>query len=155
MSTETQQAIEIGGTPTSIPQQNLEEKVCQIFKAINVSVDKSDTDDCHRLRDKEWTIVKFLRRKDCKQVLRCKKDLQSINMSILIFQREPNCSLMKVYVLTMKGLWVIRKKMWNRKRIHSFFTANGTIKFRFEEHGPGNVVTHQQDLEDLVDIDAL
>ena len=79
-------------------------------------------------------------------------------MSMLIFQREPNCSLMKVYVLTMKGLWVIRKKMWNRKRIHSFFTANGTIKFRFEEHGPGNVVTHQQDLEDLfpdVDIDAL
>ena len=55
----------------------------------------------------------------------------------------------------MKGLWVIRKKMWNRKRRHSFFTANGTIKFRFEEHGPGNVVTHQQDLEDLVDIDAL
>ena len=53
MSTETQQAIEIGGTPTSIPQQNLEEKVCQISKAINVSVDKTDTDDCHRLRDKE------------------------------------------------------------------------------------------------------
>ena len=48
--------------------------------------------------------------------------------------------------------------MWNRKRIHSFFTANSTIKFRLEEHGPGNVVTHQQDLEDLfpdVDIDAL
>ena len=57
-----------------------------------------------------------------------------------------------------KGLWVICKKMWNRKRIHSSFTANGIIKFRFEEHGPVNVVTHQQDLKGLfpdVDIDAL
>ena len=83
MSTETQQATQIAGIPTSIPQQNLEEKVCRIFKAINVSVDKSDIDDCHRLRDKERTIVKFLRCKDCKQVLRCKKDLRSINMSNL------------------------------------------------------------------------
>ena len=42
--------------------------------------------------------------------------------------------------------------------IHSFFTGNSIIKFRFEEHGPINVVTHQQDLKDLfpdVDIDAL
>ena len=57
-----------------------------------------------------------------------------------------------------KGLWVICKKLWNRKRIHSSFTANGIIKFRFEEHGPVNVVTHQQDLKGLfpdVDIDAL
>ena len=42
-----------------MPQQNLEEKVCQIFKAIGVSVDKNDIDDCHRLRDKERTIVNF------------------------------------------------------------------------------------------------
>ena len=57
-----------------------------------------------------------------------------------------------------KGLWVISKKLWNRKRVHCFFIANGIIKFLFEEHGPGNVVTHQQDLKDLfpdVDIEAL
>ena len=38
-----------------------------------------------------------------------------------------------------KGLRVICKKLWNRKRIHSFFIANG-VKFCFEEHGPVNVV---------------
>ena len=47
-----------------------------------------------------------------------------------------------------KCLWVICKKLWNRKQIHSSFTANGIIKFRFEEHGPVNVVMHQQDLKD-------
>ena len=57
-----------------------------------------------------------------------------------------------------KGLWVICKKVWNRKQIHSFFTANGIIKFHFEEHSPVNVVTHQPNLMDLfpdVDTDAL
>ena len=57
-----------------------------------------------------------------------------------------------------KGLWVICKKLWSRKQVHSFFTVNGSLKIRFEEHGPVNVVTHQQDLKDLfpdVDIDAL
>ena len=54
------ECLELAGIPTSIPQQNLEEKVCQIFEAIGVSVHKNDIDDCHRLRDKERAIVKFL-----------------------------------------------------------------------------------------------
>ena len=152
------ECLEIAGIPTSILQQNLEENVCQIFEAIDISVDKNDIDDCHRLRDKERTIVKFLRRKDCKRVLRCKKDLQNVNMSNLdvpdgtkLFINESLCPYCKV-------LWVIWKKLWNRKRIHSFFTANGMRKFRFEEHALVNVVTHQQDLKGLfpdVDINAL
>ena len=47
------ECLEIAGIPTSIPQQNLEEKVYQIFEAIGPSVDKNDIDDCQRLRDKE------------------------------------------------------------------------------------------------------
>ena len=46
--------------------------------------------------------------------------------------------------------------MWNRKQIHSFSTANGSLKICFEEQGPVNVDTHQQDLKDLfpdIDID--
>ena len=47
------ECLEIAGIPTSIPQQNLEEKVYQIFEAVGPSVDKNDIDDCQRLRDKE------------------------------------------------------------------------------------------------------
>ena len=98
----SQRMFEIAGIPISISQQNLDEKVCQIFEAIGVSIDKNDTDDCHRLRDKDQTIVKFLQGKDCKQVLRCKKDLQSVNMSNLDLPEGPNYSLMKVYVHTVR-----------------------------------------------------
>ena len=43
------ECLEITGVPKSIPQQNFEEKFCQIFEPIGVSVDKND-DDCHRPR---------------------------------------------------------------------------------------------------------
>ena len=45
-----------------------------------------------------------------------------------------------------------------RSEYTPFYTASGIIKFCFEEHGPVNVVRHQQDLKNLfphVDIDAL
>ena len=57
-----------------------------------------------------------------------------------------------------KGLWVICKKLPNRKRTYFGFIANGILKFLLEEYSPVNVVTHQQDLKNLfpdVDIDAM
>ena len=56
------ECLKIAGIPTSLLQQNPEGKVCQIFEAIDLSVDKNYIDDCHRLRGKEQTIVKSLRR---------------------------------------------------------------------------------------------
>ena len=43
------ECLEIAGIPTSITQQNFEERVCQIFKATGVSFDKNYIDDYHRL----------------------------------------------------------------------------------------------------------
>ena len=93
-----------------------------------------------RLRGKERMIVKFLRRKDCKQVIRCKKDLRSVNISNLDMPEGTKVFINESLCPYYKGLWVICKKLWNRKRMHSFFTAN--CKFCFEENGPVDVVTH-------------
>ena len=43
------ECLDTTGIPTSISQQNLEEKFCQIFEAIGVSVDKNDIYDCYQL----------------------------------------------------------------------------------------------------------
>ena len=43
------ECLKIAGIPTSITQQNFEERFCQIFKAIDVSVDKNYIDDYHSL----------------------------------------------------------------------------------------------------------
>ena len=55
---------------------------------------------------------------------------------------------MKAYVLNIIrvfGLFV--NNCGTESEYILFFTANGIIKFRFDEHGPVNVVTHQQDFE--------
>ena len=103
-------------------------------------------------------IINFLQRKDCKQGLRCKTDLRSVNMSNPDLPEGTKLFIKEGFCPYNKGLWVIYKKLWNRKRIHSFFTPDGILQFSFVEHSPVNVVTDQQDLKDLfpdVDIDAL
>ena len=39
-----------------------------------------------------------------------------------------------------KEFWVICRKLWNRKRIHSFFIAISMLKFCFDEYGPVNFI---------------
>ena len=137
------QCLEIAGIGTSILQESLEEKIFQIFEATGASVDKNDIDDCHRFRDKELTVVKFLQRKDFQQVLRCKKDLRNINISNLDLPEGTELFINEILCPYYKCLSVMCKRLRDRKRIHSFFAALGIIKFRFEEHEPVNVITHQ------------
>ena len=61
--------LEIFGIPNSV-----------VFKKIGVEIDKWDVQACHRLKEKERTMVKFVNRKDCLQILRVKKNpLNPIN----------------------------------------------------------------------------
>ena len=67
--------LEIVGIPNSVGNSVLEETVRGVFKKIGVEIDERDVQACHRLKEKERTIVKFVNRKDCLQILRMKKDL--------------------------------------------------------------------------------
>ena len=98
------QCLEIAGIGTSILQESLEEKIFQIFEATGASVDKNDIDDCHRFRDKELTVVKFLQRKDFQQVLRCKKDLRNINISNLDLPEGTELFINEILCPYYKGL---------------------------------------------------
>ena len=64
---------------------------------------------------------------------------------------------MKAYVGTIRVFGSFVKNCRTGSKYIPFL-MNGIVKFCFEEHGPVNVVMHQQDLKDLfsnVDIDAL
>ena len=47
-----------------------------------------------------------------------------------------------------KGLWNNCKTLWNEKRIFSFFTSNGIVKYTLREGGEVYSVTHLQDLKE-------
>lgn len=107
-----------------------------------MSVDNNDIDDCHRHRDKEQKIVQFPQRKYCKQALQCKKDVPNVNMNNIDLPERTKLFINESLCPQYKGLWIICKILRNRKRMHSFFTANVILKFCLEEHEPLNIVTH-------------
>ena len=48
-----------------------------------------------------------------------------------------------------RGLWNECKKLWNNKKIYSYFTVNGTIRIKQVENGPYKSFTHVNDLRAL------
>ena len=60
-----QDTIEVIGTPSSIRDQDLKEKVHNVFGEIGVIIIECDMKSYHRLREKDRTILKCINRKDC------------------------------------------------------------------------------------------
>ena len=55
---------EIWGIPSQIPVEKLEEKINEVFGAMNIAIIKSDVEGCHRLgKSSKSTIVWFVNRK--------------------------------------------------------------------------------------------
>ena len=68
--------------PSSVHQNQVEDSVCKIFDKINCDIVKDNLEDCHRLKG-DLVIIKFSKRKDCKQVVSVKNDLEIVNMADL------------------------------------------------------------------------
>lgn len=68
--------IEVIDVRFCIRNQDLEDKMRNIFGEIGVNINEGGKQACHRLRGKDRTIVTFVNRKDCTNILRVKKDLK-------------------------------------------------------------------------------
>ena len=78
------ECLEVAGIPRQVDDKNLETKALSIFQKIGCTTDTTFIDDCHRLgKNNDRVIVKFTRRKDCKQILKVKKDLRNLDMEDL------------------------------------------------------------------------
>ena len=62
--------LDIQEIPDSVPDDQLEEKVIEIFNLINVKINAFDIEDCHQMgKLKKTTIVCLVNRKNCKAAL--------------------------------------------------------------------------------------
>ena len=68
--------VEVVGLPSSIADDQLEDTVCRFLLHIGANFTNEKIESCHRLNKR--TIVKFLRRKDCDQVMRVKSELKKL-----------------------------------------------------------------------------
>ena len=75
-----------------------------VLKKIGVEIDEWDVQACHRLKEKEKTIVKFVNRKDCLQIFRMKKDLKSIDPTELDFPENTKIFIKESVLIEASGI---------------------------------------------------
>ena len=118
------ECLEVIGIPKTVESKDLEHTVCKVFNSIGFDIEEDRIEACHRLTKSDRTIVKFSRRKDCQHLMRIKKGLKDLNPTNLSFPEGTkiyvNDSLCPYY----RGLWNECKKLWNNKKIYSYFTVN-------------------------------
>ena len=74
------ECLEVAGIPCDVSNENLESKVLEVFSKVGCEILSRDIEACHGLTNSERVIVKFLRRKDCDQVLSVKRDLRKVKL---------------------------------------------------------------------------
>ena len=76
--------VDISGIPQSVSDNQLQEKVVDLLKVIDVSITTNEIETCHRLgKKKKNAIVRVFNRKHCLKALRNKKKLKSIDKNAI------------------------------------------------------------------------
>ena len=154
----TSDTLDIMGIPKSIGNSVLEETVRRVFKKIGVEINEQNVPTCHHLKEKERTIVEFVNRKNCLQILRVKKELKFLDLTQLDFPENTKIFINESLCPCYKGICSKCKKLTAIQKIHQFYTISGLIRVKMEETGPSKIITHMVDLKDLfphIDIENL
>ena len=109
--------------------EQLGQKVIDVFSHLNINISKPDIEDCHRL-GKSNTIVRSVNRKVCKDVLKKKSEVNRIiDNSKFGFKRENKlfiCENLTPY--NQRLAWMCRE-LKRAKEIHNFWSNKGIIRF--------------------------
>ena len=129
----------------------------EVLDAIGAPVNTDLVQDCHRIPSKgsfKIVILKLSCRKDSIQVLLNKNKLkqlkpESLNLpaSLKIYINDSLCPY-------YKKLWTKRKKLWDAKRILSFWISNGSIIVKLVNENV-SIITRDCDLDKLLPGDPL
>ena len=142
------ECLEVAGIPRQVDDKNLETKVLSIFQKIGCTIDPTFIDDCHQLRkNNDRVIVKFTRRKDCKQILKVKKDLRNLDMEDLDLSRGTKIYINQSLCPYYRILWLKAKRLQNIGSIDNFYISSGTIKIKVTENSSPITTTHLDDFK--------
>ena len=143
--------LEIAGISDKVVDTNLEHSVIEILNDVGINVKSEDIEACHRLPKTKAaarknlpkrTIVRFVNRKNVVKALKNKKLLKEKRKGIYL--NENLCSY-------YQKIWNTCRKLHREKKVHSFWTYNGTVCYRTTENGKVNKVEHMSDLDYLDD----
>ena len=133
-----QNNIVLSGIPESVSEDVLEESVISVLADIDVSVESQDIKACHRFgkpdRDKsQKTIVWFVNRKNCKQVLFNKKKLSSVDCSKHNFTQNTKIFANENLTPTNESIAYNCRKLKCSGLIHGCFPRDGIVRIKRQE----------------------
>ena len=102
---------EVVGIPMSVRENVVEQKVCDVLQEIGVDKCDRDIQACHRLKDKDRTIVKFTNRKDCLRILRVKRKLRGLDPSAVDLPEGTKFFVNESLGPYYRGIWNKCKKI--------------------------------------------
>ena len=128
------ECLEISGIPSSNEDSALQDPVLKLFSKVDVLIDPSNVEDCHRLKSSnnapQKFIIKLSKRKDVYHVLKAKSSFKNADVTkngippnTAIFVNQ---SLCRYY----KFLWSKCKILWLNKIIESFLASKGLCRIR-------------------------
>ena len=123
--------------------------MCGAFKKISVEIYERDVQACHHLKEKERTVVKYLNRKDCLQILMVKTELKSLDPAELDFPENTRIFINESLFPNYRGIWNKCKKLGASQKMHQFYRVSGLICVKLEKTGPSKIMTYMVDLKEL------
>ena len=142
------ECLELAGIPKSVKQEDLEPKVLNIFKEIDVVIDPKDVEACHRVGKFNRVIIKLSKRKDVSKVLSNKRKLKDIDPQKFGIDEDKKIYINESLCSAYRKLWSMCKQLHAAKKIQSFFTSNGCVKIKLLDDQK-NSILHEDDLKDL------
>ena len=141
------ECMEVVGIPCQVDDKHLKEKLLSIFQKVGCTIAAKFIDDCHQLgKNNDRVIVKFTRRKDCKQALQVKKDLKDLTVDDLDLPQETKIFVNQSLCPYYRILWSKTKCLQSMVKINNFFTSGGTVKVKIDENSKPLAITHLDDL---------
>ena len=143
--------LEIHGIPNEVKDEDLEDKVIEILGKIDVTVEKSEIEACHRLpptrnNKTKKTIVRFINRKKPEKSLKSKKKLQNLNMNSLKFPEHSKIFLSdNLNRFFQKLAWHCRTLKRNHL-IYSFKFQHEAFYIKTDKDENSKKITHEQQL---------
>ena len=138
----------MAGIPRQVDDKSLQTKVLSFFLKIGCTIDPNFIDDCHRLgKNNDRVIVNFTRGKDCKQILKVKKDLRNLDTEDLDLPRSANIYIKQNVCPYYQILWSKAKRLKNIGSIDNFYISSGTIKIKVTENSSPKTITHLDDFK--------
>ena len=150
--------LEVVGIPMSVRDNVLEQKVCDVIQEIGVDIYDRDIQACHRLKDKDRTIVKFTNRKDCLRILSVKRQLKGLDSAAMDLPEGTKIFINESLCPYYRGIRSKCKKLRDKQKVHQYYTINGLIRLRIEQSSQAKIINHMVDLQNLfpdIDISSL